>query len=765
VDEQDGLLAGVRVLDLAGGAAAGVGRVLADLGADVLKVEPEGGTADRGALPRLAGWSVPFELDNANKRTIELNDTDRAQFTELVASADIVIDGGRRGQCARFGVTSRALAQRFPQQVVLSITDFGEDGPRAAWQATDAVLYAMSTALARSGPASGQPVLPPAGIATATAAFQAAWNVLVAYFRKRRCGKGDFIDFSRFDAVLLALDPPFGSQGQAAAGRKQSSELWRGRPRNQSVYPIFPCRDGSVRICLLAARQWRGMFTWLGSPDELSDPVYDTIAGRYQAAAEINRRISELFSTCDRDEVVRLGQAHGVPVAAVLSPVEALAADHFRQIGALTDVPTGSGDTVVLPVGPLVVDGSRWGYRCAATPSTSSTWWDRSDEPVADSVDGPPLAGIRVLDLGVIVAGGELSRLFADMGADVIKIESPRYPDGLRQAPPGVAMTRTWALTHRNKSSLGLDLRTPDGAELFGRLVRDADLVLANFKPGTMASLGFSYSRLAELNPRMVLAESSAFGDVGPWSTRMGYGPLVRASTGVTEMWGSDGSHYDATTVFPDHVVGRVTAVAALAALVRSARSGRGAHIHVSQAEVAMQQLAPTFVTQAARAANIAIQESDSVDGVYPCSGDDEWCVISLRSEADRVTLGEVMGLDEVPDDTSLLHKVIANWTRTRTANAVADVLQARGVPAASMYRADDVLDDPQVRHRRVYTDMTHPLLGETIPAEKSLQQRPAPAAGEHTHEICRALLDLDDDEIERLLDVGVLFARVIAHP
>ena len=137
----------------------------------------------------------------------------------------------------------------------------------------------------------------------------------------------------------------------------------------------------------------------------------------------------------------------------------------------------------------------------------------------------------------MIVAGGELGRLFADLGAEVIKIESATYPDGLRQTPPGQAMSRSWALTHRNEYGLGLDLRSHEGADIFSRLVAGADAVFANFKPGTLASLGFSYEKLRELNPRIVLAESSAFGATGPWSARMGYGPLVRATTGVTRLW------------------------------------------------------------------------------------------------------------------------------------------------------------------------------------------------------------------------------------
>src|SRR5258705_13435532 len=183
-------------------------------------------------------------------------------------------------------------------------------------------------------------------------------------------------------------------------------------------------------------------------------------------------------------------------------------------------------------------------------------------------------------------------------------------------------MSRSWALTHRNEYSLGLDLRHPSGAEIFEKLVAGADAVFANFKPGTLASLGFSYERLRALNPRIVLAESSAFGATGPWSERMGYGPLVRATTGVTALWTSEdaprGSFYDATTVFPDHVSARITAIGTLAAVIGRDRTGTGAHVHISQAEAAVNQLATTYVAEAARAAGLSVAQDPAVASVYP---------------------------------------------------------------------------------------------------------------------------------------------------
>jgi crotonobetainyl-CoA:carnitine CoA-transferase CaiB-like acyl-CoA transferase len=454
-----------------------------------------------------------------------------------------------------------------------------------------------------------------------------------------------------------------------------------------------------------------------------------------------------------------------------------LASEHFRTVGALTSVPFVPDVSVDVPSGPFVVDGGRAGFERPAPPAGADepAWAAPASGATMRTNDAAdrPFGGLRILDLGVIVAGGELGRLFADLGAEVIKVESAAYPDGLRQTPPGMTMSRSWALTHRNESSLGLDLRHPDGADLFRRLVADADAVFANFKPGTLASLGFSYDRLREINPRIVLAESSAFGATGPWSARMGYGPLVRATTGVTWLWTSQdaapGSFYDATTVFPDHVVGRITALAALAALVQRERTGSGAHAHISQAEAAVNQLATTYVTEACRTAGLPVVEDPAVHAVCPCDGDDEWCVISVRSDEDRAALAAVIGCTELPRDRGDLIAALSDWTSARDKADVTERLQHAGIPAAPMNRAVDILSDPQVMFRKLLSDMAHPLFDAPMPSETGpapytkippAELRAAPMPGEQTVLICERVLGLTTEEIDRLIADGVLFAH-----
>jgi crotonobetainyl-CoA:carnitine CoA-transferase CaiB-like acyl-CoA transferase len=768
------LLASVRVLDVGDAGSDGVSRLLADLGADVLKVEPPGGAVARSARPTVSGTGIAFALDNANKRGAVLDPAeaeDRDRFVALVGEADILVDGGRPGGAVAFGTSCAELAARFDRLVALEVTDFGTTGPRATWRATDAVLYAMSTALSRSGPTSGQPILPPNGIASATVAVQAAWVALVAYYQRLRTGRGDYVDVSRYEAILQCLDPPFGAEGQAAVGRKHSAELWRGRPRNQQIYPTIPCADGFVRICLLSARQWRGMRAWLGEPETFADPKFESIGARYLASTELNAMIADMFGPQTMDALVAEGQRRGVPIAAVLTPTEALASEHFRAVGALTDMQIGSPQRVCVPAGPFVVDGRRAGIRTACPAvGVDEPDWLAAPRIVEGSATGSerPFEGLRILDLGVIVAGGELGRQFGDLGAEVVKVESAAYPDGLRQTPPGQPMSRSWALTHRNELSLGLDLRHPEGAAIFRRLVAVSDAVFANFKPGTLAALGFSFDELRLLNPRIVLAESSAFGATGPWSERMGYGPLVRASTGVSRLWTSgesgDSGFYDATTIFPDHVVARITAIAALAALI----DREATHVHISQAEAAVNQLATTYASEAARTAGLDVVDDEAIHAVYPCAGDDEWCVISTCSDADRIALAKVIGCAELPSGRPEFVASVTEWTAARDKAEVVALVQDAGVAAGPMNRAVDVLADPQVVHRGLYAEMVHPLFAAPMTTEAhpapfgripDAPQRPAPMPGEHTSMIASELLGLSADEIGRLLAEGVLFA------
>jgi len=437
-----------------------------------------------------------------------------------------------------------------------------------------------------------------------------------------------------------------------------------------------------------------------------------------------------------------------------------------------------------VPNGTLEIDGVRAGVNGAAREVDSSAGWtntDRLDPAPEPEPPERPLSGITVLDFGVIVAGAEQSRLLADQGALTLKLENQAFPDGGRQSLGGELLSVSFAMGHRNKKSVGINLRDPRGKELFVDLARKADVVMSNFKPGTLTSLGLDYPVLAAANPGIILADSSAYGPTGPWSGRPGYGPLVRASSGLAALWvypDSASDFGDAMTVYPDHVSGRFLAIAAVALLIRRRRTGEGGTASLAQAEVINAHLGQLIAAHSL--GQEPARRPDSPWEVYPCSGDDEWCVITARGDADWRAVCSLIGRQDLAARSDLVtaagrraahHEIdeaVAAWTRTRTADDCMHAAQAASVPAGKMLRVFELPDFPFYRERETFRFDGHPLIRDGFFMENSLGRSerlptpaslPAPLLGEHTVWAATELLGLDAATVTELVESGALEA------
>ena len=738
-------LAGVRVLDAVPGSLGAIGRFLGELGAEVVRVEPSGGGADRQAGPLVGGVSLPFVAANLGKRAVTIDlPADRDRLHALAADADILLEAGLPG------LDRDALAAAAPALVLVSISDFGSEGPWRDWQASDAVLHALTGGLSRSGLPGRPPLLPPGNLTYETAAAQIAVVTLAAYVRRVRTGQGDRLDVSLLEAAMQALDPGYGLNGSAQSG-VPSWKQPRGRTDQRFRYPILPCADGYVRLCVLAPRQWRGMFRWMGEPAEFAGPEWEKLVTRYKSP-DLLPAITRFFADKTRARIEAEAEAHGVPAAGLLDLGEAVASDQMIARAAFVPVEVAPGVSLPFPDGTLEIDGVRAGIRGPA-PEPGDASFGSARLPL----DPPPpsyfpLAGVRVLDMGVIVVGGDTGRLLADLGADVVKVENAAFPDGQRQKRDDEAISLTIVAGHRNKRGLSLDLRSERGKALFLDLVHEADVLLSNFKPGTLAALGFDAATLAKANPRLIAVDSSAFGPTGPWAGRLGYGPLVRASAGLTKQWtyaGEADSFSDAITVYPDHVAARIGAAGALALLVRRMRTGLGGTISVSQAEVMLAHKAVEIAAAAAAAAGMPVDTGAPRDDLLlACAGDDEWCVVSLRDAADRAAFAALT--DDPPA-----------WARARAPQQAMAEAQAAGLPAGMMVRVADLPDLPGYAARGTFRAATHPLVAAPFIVEGPLTQsvrmpeppqHPAPRIGEDSVAVLQDWLGLDATAIAPLL-------------
>jgi crotonobetainyl-CoA:carnitine CoA-transferase CaiB-like acyl-CoA transferase len=528
----------------------------------------------------------------------------------------------------------------------------------------------LTSELSRSGIPGQTPLVPPsADLPYHVAAAQAAFFTLCVFLDRLRTGTGDLIDFSVLEGAMQTLDPPFGTAGSAAAG-VPISEQQRDWVAEQQRYPIFKCKDGHVRMCVLAKRQWQGMFEWMGRPAEFADPKFNSLRERF-ASATLFGAIEQFCADKTRAELELAGQRHGVPTAAVLSLAEALSTEQVAARGFFRETELFPGLAAPVPVGVVEIDG----HRASSLNIKAPTDRPLRDAPILTARDrgelGLPLEGLRVLDLGVIVVGSDTGRLFADLGADVVKVENSAFPDGLRISL--TRMTQAYAAGHRNKRSIGIDLRSAEGRALAHQLVAQSDVVLSNFKPGVAAALGMDFATLQQVNPGIVVVDSSAYGATGPWAKRLGYGPLVRAAAGFTKLWtypDDPEAFCDTVTVYPDHVAARIGALSAVALLLRRERSGGGGSASIAQAEVMLSHLADDIAGEVLSRRGHARDDQPAQDapwGLFPGAGDDTWIAVTVRDDADWSALCAVIDRPDLAADAELSSRAGRDRQRAST--------------------------------------------------------------------------------------------------
>jgi crotonobetainyl-CoA:carnitine CoA-transferase CaiB-like acyl-CoA transferase len=388
-----------------------------------------------------------------------------------------------------------------------------------------------------------------------------------------------------------------------------------------------------------------------------------------------------------------------------------------------------------------------------------------------------------VLDLGVGAVGVEVGRLFAEYGADVIKVESNAAPDFIRVVLPG-GMNSAFASSSRSKRSLGIHLKTKAGLDLLFELVRLSDVLVENNGAGVMDRLGLGYEVLREINPRLVMFSSHLVGSSGPWRDWVGYGPNTHPVSGLQYLWNyaEDADRpAGSTNIYPDHMVGRLGAAGVVAALIQRERTGQGAHVEAAQSESAIGFLGDLFLKESLEPGSVGPQGNGSSRGApwgaYPCAGEDQWCVINVRTDEEWRALREAIGgpdwtrraeLRTAPGRIAAgdaLDAALSDWTRAHPSREVMERLQAAGVPAALMSTPADHFEDPHLAARGYPQPLDQPGVGPIVlegPAFRGSDLpdpivRPAPMLGEHTREICRDLLGLGDESIDALVSDGVL--------
>lgn len=400
-----------------------------------------------------------------------------------------------------------------------------------------------------------------------------------------------------------------------------------------------------------------------------------------------------------------------------------------------------------------------------------------------------PLAGVRVVDFCWIGAGSYMTKLLADLGADVLKIESTKSLDSLRLAAPykdgikGLNRSGYFADRNSSKRSVTVNMKEPRGVALVHRLIADADIVANNFRPGTMEKLGVGYDALCQINPAIIYIAMSMNGDEGPDRTMLGYGITIAAITSFMGLSGyPDRAPTGTGTNFPDHVPNPCHgAFAVMAALRHKWKTGEGQKIDLAQTEP-MLSLMPVPVMDFQANGRVTTRSGNRMDGfaprgVYPTRGADRWIAISIADDPQWRALVDVLGGGKITrtdwevlagraSDARSIDDAIASCTRDRDGYELMASLQVRSVPCGVVQNAADLVDrDPQLAHRQHWRYLPHAEMGESLYNAPPFQfaSQPigprfsAPLLGEHTHEVLSAQLGMSDVEIDALVSEGVL--------
>ena len=830
-----GPLAGVRVLALTEERAALAVKELGELGAEVILIEPPEGASLRRIGPFLDDRSGPerslsFAYYHAGHRSVVADlgtAAGRQRVRDLAVAADILIEDRAPGELARFGRGHADLLALNPRLIYVALSPFGQTGPRRAWRATDLIGWAAGGPMSVTGPPEGPPLRAAGHQADQMGALWATAGALAGLIARRRTGRGQVIDVSLQEAVILGNDTVgFTAIYTGRPARRRGSE-------HVSLVPqrVMSARDGYLMMAIVTQGQWQEFLAWLRedcAAEPLDRPEWRVFLGRLKDRDLIHARIEQWVAGQDRFPLMAEAQRRGLPIAALSTPADVLADEHLADQGFFTQVEIG-GRALPFPAGPYLSSSplpspgpaptlgehqnTPWsppprrpwavGSRQSSPRSSPTALPDAGPDldtprkrvpPTADSrlptaPPSGPLAGVRVLDFGWMIAGAFCSGILGDLGADVIKIEPREIGEPFREIPPfahkvvGPNTSGAFNLYNRNKRGSTIDVRRSAGRELALRLIAWADVIVENWSAGTFERLGFDEPTIRAANPNVVWVRMAGFGQTGPHRHYVSVAPTLSAASGLTYLTGPLNGPPTGPGVFWADFIGAVQgAIAAMAGLYERERTGLGQTIDLAQFEATVRLLGPILLDYAANgrnqpaAGNALPDRPAGPHGAYRCRGnppEDRWLASAVTDEAEWQAFRKVIGDPEWAADPRFataagraaageeLDRLVESWTTTQDNWEAATRLQEAGVPAMPVVTGLDLAErDDHLRARRFYETPEHPVAGSfkidrspIVASRTPLPPiKPAPLVGQHTEEVLREVLGLSQAEIDRLI-------------
>lgn len=393
-----------------------------------------------------------------------------------------------------------------------------------------------------------------------------------------------------------------------------------------------------------------------------------------------------------------------------------------------------------------------------------------------------PLQGIKVLDLTRFIAGPHCGMILGDMGADIVKVEKKGSGDDSRHFPPFQGGESLYGMAlNRNKRSITLDFRNPRAQELLREMVKQADILLENFRPGTMEEMGCGWAALSAINPRLIMTRLSGFGQDGPYAQRPGFDGIAQAMSGLMSLTGApDGPPYLAGTFYIDYMTAMYGATATLGALNARHLTGKGQMVDVSLLDSAVSLLTTAIPTQINKGETLNrtgnrdrysspanVFRTASGDFVLLLSGTNPLFrrLATAMEQPELATDPRFVDTDVRLRNAPAIEAIVGDWIGSLQTDEVLDIIGRAGVPCTKVATIDEVVENPQLRHRNQIVEIDHPAAGKVSMAGVTMKlsdtpltiRRPPPTLGQHTAEILAGWLGLSDIQIKELMDEAVV--------
>ncbi len=801
-------LNGLRVIEIGGVAAGMAGKVIGDLGAEVVKIEPPDGDETRRRGPFGNGSADPeasgtFLYLHTGKRslTAELDTSGgRALLRDLAARADLLIHDLPPARMAVCGLDFAELAADNPALVMLSLTPFGLTGPYRDYASSDLTLFHAGgwgyLCPGDSTPLDLPPGKPFGQHALIQAGLHGAVVALAACRAAARTGAGDHIDLSIQEAVTFQLGRH--TARFPYAGVNDTRDM----PMPYEPFSFYPCKDGWIFIVCPQQEEWYRLAEIMGNPEWCRDERYSTRPGRERHAKELKARLSEWTALQDQEPLFHRLQGARVGSAPVLTYPQVERQEQLRSREYFVSHDHPRAGKLTLPGAPYLLKHPWWRERGPAPALgeangavdslfvSPSAAFGGAGPPRPDTGEAPPLAGVRVLDFTWLWAGPHCTLALAMLGAEVIKVESSSHPDLTRRShifppelEPGLNRCGYFNQVGQGKKSIAVNLRTSEGIELVKRIAERSDVVISNFSTGVIDRLGLGAEELLKINPNLTIATISAFGQTGPHRQYMGYGPLMPPLAGITAQTGyGDGLPRDVGTAYGDPNGGVYAAIAIAAALWSRERHGRGGQvIDVSMWEAMLCTGFEGWMNHVLGGEPHRPMGSRdpawAPHGLYRCRGADEWVAIAVLDEEQWRALCGAMEEPAMAEDPrwrgaadrkaneDALDERIGAWCAGRERWELTRTLQAAGVPAFPSISNEELIADPHLNARGLFTDWPHPEAGarKLVGAPWHFANRPnglgatAPLLGQHTGEVLAQVLGLTKAEIAAYRAAGAV--------